>query len=234
MTEQQFISLLDSHQQVIGQKFGRWTILDIHQGSHHKPKRATCRCECGTVRSVVLSTLYHGKSHSCGCYQKEKMAQVQTKHGNAKTRLYYVWKGMRERCLSPANKSFPNYGGRGIQVCAEWRDSFSAFQSWALASGYLPGLTIERRDNSGDYCPENCQWATHKANARNRRITLAMTAFGESKSLGEWAEDPRCVVSYDTLHNRVMCLMLPPEIALTTPSGTLPHAPQPVIIPPAP
>jgi hypothetical protein len=76
------------------------------------------------------------------------------------TRLYRAWSKMKERCYNPNNKDFVRYGARGIGVCDEWRRSFAAFESWALANGYDDALTIDRRDNNQGYFPGNCRWVT--------------------------------------------------------------------------
>lgn len=85
-------------------------------------------------------------------------------------RLYKIWQGMRQRCNNPNDKDYEQYGGRGIKVCAEWDNSSESFINWALQNGYADNLSIDRKDVNGNYCPENCHWATDTEQVRNRRI----------------------------------------------------------------
>ena len=132
--------------------------------------------------------------------------------------LYRRWKHMYRRCYEPVNKSFRHYGAKGVVVCDGWKESFYSFASWALENGYKKELQIDRIDNGGPYSPENCRWVSPKENNRNRSNNNILQAFGERKSLSEWAEDTRTCVLRDTLKCRIARLGWSPEDALTTPS----------------
>lgn len=84
--------------------------------------------------------------------------------------IYKAWQSIRQRCENPNDKSYSDYGGRGISVCEEWESSPDVFIEWSLANGFQPGLSIDRINVNGDYCPENCRWATATQQARNKRI----------------------------------------------------------------
>jgi len=130
-----------------------------------------CLCSCGNHALRYGSDLRYGHVKSCGCLQ----LRVVTKHGHARvqnhTRLYRIWKAMRARCLLATHSEFKNYGARGISVCKEWAASFEAFLSWAGSSGYRESLQIDRVNVDGNYCPENCRWATQQENNQNQRRT---------------------------------------------------------------
>ena len=110
------------------------------------------------------------------------------KHGLSHTKLHRVWWGMIERCYHEDHKSFSDYGGRGITVCEEWRNSFQVFHDWAIANGYKEGLCIDRIDCNGNYEPYNCRWVTQSQNARNRRTARIIVYNGVAHSLIEWSE----------------------------------------------
>ena len=108
-------------------------------------------------------------------------------HGKKGTKIYNTWRGMRDRTRRKSHKQYKDYGGRGIKVCEEWQ-SASNFVLWALRNGYEKGLQIDRINNDGDYCPENCRFVTPKENSRNRRNTKKLTIAGETKTVAEWCE----------------------------------------------
>ena len=123
--------------------------------------------ECSFCFQEVEKRFYHGiKQKSCGC--------IKIKHGGYDTKLYKVWDSIKQRILNPNNKSYKNYGGRGITICPEWLE-FASFKNWALSNGYKNNLVIDRINNGRGYCPENCHFTTSKENNRNTRhckITL--------------------------------------------------------------
>jgi hypothetical protein len=120
-------------------------------------------------------------------YTPEEICELKKhKHGLTHTRMYSIWKGMRQRCNSPNNKSYKDYGGRGILICNEWAD-FKSFYDWAMSNGYADNLTIERIDNNGNYEPNNCRWIPNEEQSKNRRFTT-LTLNGETHTIKEWTK----------------------------------------------
>ena len=179
----------------IGTRYGNYIVLGPFEVRHGK-RRVLCQCDCGNVRFVDVYTLVHLTSTSC---VKCKGAH-HAKHYRCGTRLYNIWSNMIQRTTNPKHPSYAIYGARGITVCDEWRDCAS-FLAWAKSSGYDDGLTLDRVDNDGNYCPENCRWVTRKVQQRNRRVNRLLTYKGETKCVAEWAET--LGLSPWTLLNRV-------------------------------
>jgi hypothetical protein len=109
---------------------------------------------------------------------------------------------MLRRCKYHSTDGYKNYGGKGISVCEEWHD-YRKFRLWALSNEYDDKLTIDRKDNSLGYSPDNCRFSTIKQQNRNSSNNHIISAFGEEKCISEWGEDPRCAVSSDTLYQRI-------------------------------
>jgi hypothetical protein len=107
----------------------------------------------------------------------------------SETRIYHVWNGMIGRCTHESYPSFKVYGGRGIEVCPEWRNSFEAFKEWAMANGYADNLTLDRLDGNGNYEPSNCRWATVKEQNSNKVNNHLVTFNGQTKTVSQWAEE---------------------------------------------
>jgi len=139
------------------------------------------------------------------------------KHGGKGTRLYRIWLNMKNRCHNPKTPPFKNYGARGITVCDEWKDDFQAFHDWAMANGYADHLTIDRIDNDGNYCPENCRWTTPLVQGNNSRHNHMITYEGETHPLREWAKI--LGFTYPTLSNRINTYGWDVKRAFTTPVG---------------
>ena len=141
------------------------------------------------------------------------MTALLTKHGMAGSKLYRVYCSMRERCEKPSNSEYHRYGGRGISVCAEWKNNKTAFFEWAMKNGYKEGLQIDRINNDGNYEPSNCRWATRKEQANNRRIRVDVKIIsfdGESHTLTEWSKITG--LSYWQIYRRYKAGKTPAEI----------------------
>ena len=200
-------------QDLTGQVFERLTVL-TYAGNDGTKNCWSCKCSCGNTKTVRANNLKSGRSKSCGCLSREVSKKLNTTHGQTGTKLYYVWMCMLQRCFNPKNKKYPRYGGRGITVCDRWKNSFENFLE---DMGERPSTdhSIEREDNDGNYCPENCVWATLKEQSRNKSVTHLLTYDGRTKCLTDWAKEMGLLQV--TLHNRIRRYKWSIEKALTTP-----------------
>jgi hypothetical protein len=183
-----------------GQRFGRWQVLEIV--GYKKGVYWLCRCDCGNVKEVRSDRLRDGRSTSCGCFKNEVTAKETgakiRKHGKWNTRIYHIWQHMKQRCSPSCPKhEIALYYERGIKVCDEWLDNFEAFYEWSIAHGYQDELSIDRIDPNGDYCPDNCRWATAREQTNNRRNTRYIEYEGQRMTLSDVAM--KTGIPYSTL-----------------------------------
>jgi hypothetical protein len=186
---------------ITGQRFGRWVVQQRAASVKHQT-HWVCICDCGVIKSISDQNLKSRRSQSCGCYRKERSKETRS-HGHTAgykpSPEYRSWQKAKERCFNPNADNFNRYGGRGITMCAEWSDDFSAFLKYM---GQRPdGCDLDRIDNNGNYEPGNCRWATRKIQLRNTSVTLHITHNGETLSLSEWSE--RTGICLWTLHSRL-------------------------------
>lgn len=205
-----------------GVRFGRLEVLGTAFRAAVSKRPTWCcvvRCECGRPPDVICtSSLTGGLTRSCGCLRRELVGAKRRTHGGSTDGLCRIWYDIRKRCRDDGCSAFKNYGGRGITIDPQW-DTYESFRDWSLANGYAEGLQIDRIDNDGPYSPDNCRWTTRKVNMRNMRRNTVLTAFGERKTMVEWAEDARCQVGYSTLRERIK-VGVRPEVAILTPPTT--------------
>lgn len=202
-----------------GQRFGRLTVS--HRGVSKGPHSAwVCLCECGTITKPILRhNLTSGRSTSCGCAHAEATRSALTTHGNTAfgqtpSPEYVAWAQMWARCTNEKLRNWKDYGGRGITVCARWRD----FATFLADMGPKPSHrhSLDRIDNHLGYSNDNCRWATTKTQSRNRRSNLVLELHGRAQCLVDWCEELN--IDYLTAHNRLSKLGWTIERALGTPT----------------
>lgn len=195
-----------------GKKFNLLTVVERAENSCNGRARWRCLCECGNYTVVASSNLINGAVKSCGCLVTSNHS---FKHNQSKTRLYRIWALMKSRCENPNVKSYEIYGGRGIQVCAEWNNNFESFQEWAKKTGYSDSMTIERIDNDKGYSPENCTWISKSEQSKNRRSCILIEYNGKTQNLTEWCKE--LGIDYKRVNNRMKKLGMPFEVAISKP-----------------
>lgn len=161
-----------------GQKFGRLTAVEQVSS---KPVCWKCMCDCGREAVVQSAVLASGNTRSCGCLYAESRGANKLNRGYGHTKVYDVWFQMMSRCHKPENPGYPNYGGRGIEVCESWRQGVANF---VADMGEPPeGMSLERVDNNGNYEPGNCVWATRHQQQRNQRTNVKVAGV----VMADWA-----------------------------------------------
>jgi len=184
--------------------FGRLTVIgrdNIKRGNQYW----LCKCSCdkNQITSVCRGSLVCGGTTSCGCYALEMLNKANITHGLSRSRIYDIWLGLKSRCYYKKLKQYCDYGGRGIEVCDEWTrgNGFEEFNEWSMNNGYSELLTIDRRDNNGNYSPGNCRWINMKEQCNNTRRNLNIKYKGETKTLAQWCEFLN--MPYHTVYHRL-------------------------------
>jgi hypothetical protein len=164
----------------VGHTFGRLTVIS-RANNIGKQTAWNCLCVCGNTKVVMSAHLHSGNTASCGCFRKE----VATTHGMTHTKTFRTWTHMRDRCYNKSDKRYNCYGGRGISVCDRWLDSFENFFT---DMGEAPkNMSIDRINVNGNYCPENCRWATSEQQGNNTRTNHFLELGKERLTIAQWS-----------------------------------------------
>lgn len=177
---------------LIGQRFGRLTVKSF-AGQFAAGSKWNCVCDCGGTSATLITKLRTGRTISCGCAKLEKFVDRNTRHGKARTPTFNIWAKMRRRCEAPADPAYPDYGGRGIKVCARWmvgESGMHPFECFLADMGEKPSPlhSTDRIDNDRGYEPGNCRWATAREQARNRRSNRMVFVRGVEMPVAQACE----------------------------------------------
>lgn len=179
----------------VGQRFGALVVLEVGT----RVERCIAQCDCGNLVRPFLSNILAENTRSCGCLKGEKRPRV-SGHRVCRTAAYHQYRGIITRCTCPSSRNWKNYGGRGITICAGWRNSFESFQA-DMGKRPTPEHSIDRKDNEGGYwcghceeCvalsrPANCRWATRREQQSNTRKSVHLTIDGRTMIASEWARE---------------------------------------------
>ncbi len=182
-----------------GQRFGRLVAIGPAAPDVQRRARWSFRGDCGAFTTADAYSVKCGTTKSCGCAVRDLVSTSRRTHGMRRSPEYRVWMGMKTRCGNPKSPSFPRYGGRGITVCERWR----SFEAFLADMGRRPSLdhTLDRLDNSKNYEPGNCRWATRLEQGANKRNNHRLSFNGETLSIAEWAR--RTGLSRDAIRQRL-------------------------------
>jgi len=169
----------------IFRQYGRLTVLFA---SGLRRRHWICQCSCGAIKEISKYAVSYGGTTSCGCFRSENSRTINLKHGMSRTIEHCSWKRMIARCYKPGDPVYKHYGGRGITVCEEWRESFSRFLADVgprppNPPGRKRFYSLDRIDNNGNYEPGNVKWSTPKQQSRNTRRNRPVVIGGEVRFL---------------------------------------------------
>lgn len=196
---------------IVASKYGKLTILKESEYKLHKRISVVCKCDCGNEIIATINSLRIGNTNSCGCLKIETKSNY--KNGLRNHQLYVVWANIKQRCLNKRQPKYNYYGGRGINICKEWANSFEVFYNWCLDNNWIKGLEIDRINNNGNYEPNNCRFINRSINMNNTRTNTIIYFNNESKTLAEWAETLN--IPYGRLAQRINKLKMPIELAFS-------------------
>lgn len=181
-----------------GKRFGRLTVLSLYCRTPQRKYLWKCQCDCGNICIVYGSKLRTGYTKSCGCLRHNSPSNKT--HGKKNHALYPVWTQMRYRCSNPNHSAYKWYGGKGIKVCNEWDTDFQKFYDWMMSNGWESGLTIDRIDPDGDYCPENCRLVDMAIQQNNRGNNVLLEYEGNLDTISNIAR--KIGIKRETLASR--------------------------------
>lgn len=181
----------------VGDYFFKYLLIEKHLELIGSKKRSVFigRCVCNKERKIRRDKMSLWKEQHCGCLKKPKKKP---------SKLYMIWCSMIYRCTKKHNNNYKNYGGRGIKVCDRWINSF---QSFIEDMGERPPKTsLDRIDNNGNYCKENCRWATTFEQANNKRNNVFIEYEGNRYTQSQLARLLK--VDRSTIHKRYRTLLI--------------------------
>jgi hypothetical protein len=194
---------------IIGKRFGKLVVINHHSRNARGVMRYLCHCDCGLESLVYKANLERGSTKSCGCGE----FRFQAKHGLCDCPEYRAWRHMKERCSNPNNTRFDRYGGRGISVCREWKCDFMAFLR-DMGRKPSPRHTLERINNDGNYCKENCRWAMDCEQSLNTCRNRILYHDGRRQPVILWSKE--LGINKSTLYKRITRSGWETSKALTT------------------
>lgn len=170
-------------------RFGRLIALKPMGLNQHKEMTWLCKCDCGNETTTNAYSLKSGMTKSCGCLKHSKRVNAMRNTLPWYDKINMAYGNMKTRCYNPKYSLYEGYGGRGITVCDEWRNDFKAFYDWAIQNGFNENLTLDRKDNDGNYEPSNCRWVDDIVQSNNRRSNKILTIDGVSDTMANWSRN---------------------------------------------
>lgn len=196
-----------------GLKINHVQIISFHGRASGGQSLWNCRCDCGKEWVADGYAVKSGHTKSCGCFGRLETIKASITHGRSKTAEWLIWMGVKNRCLNRNDPTFKDYGGRGIKICQRWLSDFQNFFD-DMGVRPSPSHSIERKNNNGDYEPDNCVWATRIEQGKNKRNNVILEFNGEAKTVTDWASEMG--IKRSTLNNRIFQYGWSVSDALTT------------------